>query len=493
MWILTLRSPNNKPREFPLKPEANTIGRRKDNDIVISDEAASRQHAQIYLDTKTNSVTVRDLGSKNGTFVNRRRLGKKHDLKLNPNDVVRIGSYELELDSRVDGETNSEIETLGFQPFSRELLLESFDNHAVMIYEVIQKLNNVLDIDVALKEVSRLLRLTLGAEKCRVILAEDFERIDELGFPTTIAKFAIEKRTIVLLPNKGAESKKLLSDSARFLKVRTALCVPVVSGEQTIALIYMYKTRSDTRHFDQRDMQLAIAVGHLAALTIERVSLMERVREEQRIRQLLQRFVGPTEVEFLLHSYLETGSLPELSELDCTVLFADIAGSSRMAEKLGTKRFGRLLNRYYQDITNIIFEYGGLLDKYAGDGFMAVFGMTGFQEQPEEHAVSAAVEILKLLAARYRKEEERIDVGIGINSGSVIAGYISTKERVELSVLGDAVNVASGLESMARPNRILIGPLTSQAVKNSFSLKNLGDLSIKERTQPIQVHEVMPQ
>ena len=305
MWILTVRSPNNKPREFLLKPEENTIGRRKDNDIVISEEAASRQHAQIYLDTRTNSVTVRDLGSKNGTFVNRRRLGEKHDFKLNPNDVLRIGSYELELDTKEEGETDSEIETLGFQPFSRDLLLESFDNHAVMLYEVIQKLNNVLDIDVALKEVSRLLRLTLGAEKCRVILAEDFERIEELGFPTTIARFAIEKRTSVLLPSKGAESKKLLSDSARLLKVHTALCVPVVSGEQTIALIYMYKTHSDTRNFDQRDMQLAIAVGHLAALTIERVSLMERVREEQRIRQLLQRFVAPTEVEFLLHKRVE--------------------------------------------------------------------------------------------------------------------------------------------------------------------------------------------
>jgi adenylate cyclase len=75
----------------------------------------------------------------------------------------------------------------------------------------------------------------------------------------------------------------------------------------------------------------------------------------------------------------------------------------------------------------------------------------------------------------------------------VIAGYISTKERVELSVLGDAVNIASGLESMARPNRILIGPKTSSAVNKSFNLKSLGDVSIKERSQPIQVHEVLPQ
>lgn len=495
MWILTVRSPDSKPSEYVLKPNTNTIGRKEDNDIVVADEAASRSHAEIYLDAKTNAVTIRDLGSKNGTFINRRRLTEGHDYQLTQNDVIRIGMYEILLTLQEDQEVESEAGSSGFQPFSRELLLESFDNHAILLYEVIQQLNNVLDLDVALEEISRLLRLTLGADKCQVILAEDFSRIKDLGFPTTIAKFAIENRTAVLLPSKGQQSKQLMSDSARFLRVHTVLCVPVISGDKTIALIYMYKNRSETRHFSQRDMQLAVAVGHLAALTIERVSLMERVNEEHRIRQLLQRFVAPTEAEFLLRSYLDTGSLPELQELDCTVLFADIARSSRMAESLGTKRFGELLNRYFQDVTNIIFQHGGLLDKYLGDGFMAVFGMTGKQENPEEQAVSAGIDILKLLSANYRKKDDRIDVGIGINSGAVFAGYVSTKERVELSVLGDTVNVAAGLESMARPNRILIGPFTYAAIesKGKFKTASLGEMNIKGRSQPIHVHEVVSQ
>jgi adenylate cyclase len=491
MWSLTVRSPDSKPTEYILKPEANSIGRRQDNNIVIADEAASRRHAEVYLDSKTNSVTIRDLGSSNGTFINRRRLTEKHDFKLGPNDVVRIGMYELMLTLQEDTGALPEIAASGFQPFSRELLLESFDNHAVLLYEVIQQLNNVLDVDVALKEVSRLLRLTLGADKCQVILAEDFNRIDQLGFPTTVANYAIDNRTTVLLPSRGPEGKQLMSESARHLRVHTLLCVPVVSGDKTIALIYMYKTRSDTRHFSSRDMQLAVAVGHLAALTIERVSLMERVREEYRIRQLLQRFVAPTEAEFLLRTYLDTGHLPELQELNCTVLFVDIARSSRLAEKLGPKPFGELLNRYFQDVTNIIFQYGGLIDKYLGDGFMAVFGMSSMHKNPEESAVLASLEIIKLLEARYREKDKHIDVGFGINTGPVVAGYVSTKERVELSVLGDTVNVASGLESMARPNRILIGPNTEAAVKSKFSLKNLGELAIKGRTQPLLVHEVL--
>lgn len=492
MWTLTVRSPDIKPLEYLLKPGLNSIGRRQDNDIIIADEAASRQHAQIHLDVKTNTITIRDLGSRNGTFINRRRLTEKFDFKLNPNDVVRIGLYEILVVLRATAEEEEEAPA-GFRPFSRELLLESFDNHAVLLYEVIQQLNNILDVDVAMNEVSRLLRLTLGADKCQVILAEDFSRLQELGFPRTIARAAIDRRSTVLLPSKEPESKVLLSDSAKILRVHTALCVPVVSNDKTIALIYLYKTRSDTRHFSQRDMQLAVAVGHLAALTIERVSLIERVREENRIRQLLQRFVAPVEAEFLLRNYLSSGSLPEMTEQRCTVLFADIAGSIGMAERLGAKKFGELLEGYYQDVTDIIFQFGGLLDKYLGDGVMAVFGMTGAHKEPEAEAVAAGLEIVKLLQARYYSGDKHIDVGIGINTGSVVAGYVSTKERVELTVLGDTVNVAAGLQAMARPNRVLIGPETYTKVKDLFKIEDLGNLQIKDRTHPVEVYEVKQQ
>lgn len=489
MWTLTVRSPDTKPVEYLLKPGNNTLGRRQDNDVVIADEAASRQHAQIHLDEKNNAITICDLGSRNGTFINRRRVTEKFDFKINSNDVVRIGLYEILISQQAIADAE-EAAAPGFQPFSRELLLESFDNHAIMLYEVIQQLNNILDIDVALKEVARLLKLTLGADKCQVVLAEDFDRLQELGFPRTIAQAAIDRRATVLLPSNEPESKQLLSESARMLRVHTALCVPVVSSDKTIALIYMYKTHSDTRHFSQRDMQLAVAVGHLAALTIERVTLMERVREENRVRQLLQRFVAPVEAEFLLRNYLKTGSLPGLAEQRCTVLFTDIAGSIGMAERLGAKKFGALLERYYQDVTDIVFQYGGLLDKYLGDGVMALFGMTESKNNPAQQAVSAGLEILKQMKARYHTQDINVDVGIGINTGTVMAGYVSTKERVELTVLGDTVNVASALQILARPNRLLIGPETHAELKNAFTVESVGNHNIKDRSQPIAVYEV---
>lgn len=490
MWVLTLHAPDIKPADYVLHAGRTSIGRRLDNDVVIPDDAASRLHAELYLDEEANTLTIRDLGSKNGTYVNRRRLVENDEFKLEPNDVIRIGIVEIALTHKPDEAVNEPAAT-AFQPFSRELLLESFDNHAVLLYETIRQLNNILDVDAALKEVARLLRVSLDADKCQIILADDFDRMAELGFPETIGNYTLKNRTTVLLPSKNPESKKLLSESARLLRVHTALCVPVGTGDKIIALIYMYKSLPDTRVFNQRDLQLAVAVGHVAALTIERVNLIDRVREEQRIRQLLQRFVAPNEAEFLLRDYADTGSLPALNEMECTILFADIAGSVRMAESLGAKAFGDLLEQYYQDVTDVIFRYGGLLDKYLGDGVMAVFGMAGLRKHPERRAISAALDILDLLNIRYRKKERLINIGIGINTGPVMAGYVSTKERVELTVLGDTVNVAAGLESLARPNRILIGPATQAAVAKKFKLADLGEMAIKDRSQPIQVFEVL--
>lgn len=493
MWIITVRSPDITPYEYTVKPKLNTVGRRKENDIVVSDEAASRAHAEIHLDTQSQALTIKDLGSKNGTFINRHKLTPNTEFALNSHDTVRIGSCEMLLRFQGEGEEAEPDNGGGFHSFNRDLLIESFDNHAVLLYEVIQKLNGVLDVGLVLQEVSQLLKTTLGADKCQVILAGDFDRIRDLGFPTTIAKYAIEKQSTVLLPSQGSESSGLMSDSAQFLRVQTLICVPVIHNEKTIALVYLYKNKEQSRAFNRRDLQLAVAVGHLTALSIERVGLMDRVQEKHRIRQFLQRFVAPTEAEFLLKNYLESGRLPELREMQSTVLFADIADSSRLAEQLGPKRFGNLLNRYYQDVTNIIFEHGGLIDKYLGDGFMAVFGMNQDKGRPEESAVSAAVQILEMLQERYSTEPDNIRVGIGINSGSIVAGYVSTKERLELSVLGDTVNVAARLESLARPNRIVIGPKTRDALNGSYLISELGNHTLKGRTQPLDIYEVHPQ
>ncbi|MCB9135220.1 MAG: FHA domain-containing protein [Anaerolineales bacterium] len=486
-WTVTVRSAEGEPREYALKPGANTVGRSSKNDIVINDVSASRHHAEFIYEPTHNIVSLQDLRSTNGTYINRNRL--TGSIRLNANDIVRIGTVLITLNYLGPAPKELTSGTLGTRPLTRELLVESFDQHAALMYEVASQLNTVIDIDMALSKLTQLVQQSLGTDKCEIILANQFNRLQEFEFPVSIARAAIEQKTTIAIPNLQQYHDQRIRESAMLRQIRSALCVPVLANDKIIALLYMYKTNPETRPFEQQDIKLAVAISHLASLTIQRVMLLERVREEQKMRTLFQRFLSSSEVEYLLQDYLHTGQLPGLKVQKVTVLFTDIADSTRLAEELGVEKFGELLTEYYKDVTEIVFEHGGLINKYLGDGVMAVFGMTN-EKYPENQAVRAGLAIRKKIAHRGQ-DHKAYHVGIGINTGTTMAGYIGTQEHVELTVIGDAVNIASRLETLARPDKLLIGPATRAGLSGEFETVRIGETSIRGRSEPIQVYQVL--
>ncbi len=489
MWVITVRTMGGEPQEYPVRSSRITLGRRSDNDIVISDPSASRYHAEILYDFELDELYLRDLGSTNGTYVNRIRREEK--CQLAHNDVIRIGECILHVHRQATQE-NLALMQPEMQVLTRDVMLESIDQHALLMYEVSKKLNTVFEIDAALQEVSLMLKRSLGADRCEVILKDRFPMLYDLGFPTSIARRAIEMKAAVNIADVNQEAGQF-GASALLFHIRSVLCVPVLAGEEVIGLIYLYKIDPVDRPFDERDVQLAVAISHQASLTIQRMQLLERVNKEQKIRQLLERFVSPSEAEFILQSYQASGTLPGLAERRVTVLFADIADSTGLAERLGPASFGDVLSRYYQEMGEIIFNNGGMVDKYLGDGIMAVFGMTGEGSEHEMQAVRAGLQILDAIESMSADLSDPIIIGVGVNTGLVVAGYVGTNQRVELTVLGDTVNVAWGLQSNARPNRLLIGPATMAGIVGAFPTQRLGSIRVKGRAGAVQVHEVIRQ
>jgi len=280
MWILTLRSPASEPHEYVLNPGKTTLGRKPDNDIVIVDDSASRLHAEIFC--QGDLAVVSDLASTNGTFVNRERLTQPHTLR--PEDQIRIGQHVGSLAFRDDHNPSALVAALAVtRSLTRDLLLESVDQHAILMYEIAGRLNTILDLDDALREVSDLMRVAMGVDKCEVILAERFGQLGELGFPTSIARQAIEQRAVIMIPDISARAEPVPGKSALLLGIRSVLCVPVLLEQAVVALLYVYKTNPAARPFDQHDVQLAVAISHQAALTIQRAQLLEKARAfEQR-------------------------------------------------------------------------------------------------------------------------------------------------------------------------------------------------------------------
>jgi adenylate cyclase len=449
MWTLLIRVPQKEPQEYIVQPGKNTIGRKGDNEITIADPSASRRHAEVGFNPLKDVITLTDLGSTNGTYVNRERV--EDDRQLQNNDTIRIGGTTIDVSRIVTGEGRKD--PSGAHKFTRELVLESLDHHAVLMYEVARQLNTVMDIDTALREVSALMKQAMGADRCEVILADRFGQLEELQFPRTIAEDVIKQRSAVVVRDLETSHYGKTSGSSLLMRIKSALCVPVMVGNDVTALIYMYKIGGNIRAFGQKDMQLAVAISHQAALTIQRMHLLEQVRKEQNVRAMFQRFVSPT-----------------------------------------VQQFGDLLNRYYWDVTGTVFANGGLV-KYLGDGIMVVFGMTGKNDDQIDRdknltrAVQSALAILNHIEATDYGEE--IQIGIGMNTGKAMIGYVGTQERVEITAVGDVANIAFRLQNLARPNRLLIGPDTALGVAGKLPLSDIGLQELRGRTQPIKVYEVL--
>jgi adenylate cyclase len=177
-----------------------------------------------------------------------------------------------------------------------------------------------------------------------------------------------------------------------------------------------------------------------------------------------------------------------------TVLFADIRCFTAISEKEKPENVVGLLNKYFSAMTEVICDHGGTLDKFTGDGLMAIFGAPTASEEDALNAVKAAIMMQKRLeplnAELASEGYGRISVGIGLHTGEATVGYIGSDMRSEYTAIGDTVNLASRLESNAQGGQILMSDATAEASGNLIPVNILEPLSVKNREQKVNVLEV---
>jgi len=276
MWVLIIRSPSSIPIEYKVKQGKNSLGRKPDNDIVIVDESASRFHAEIYC--QNDLAVINDLGSTNGTYLNRERISKPHVLQSG--DQIRVGQCVISVCFQEKGATSPLVLSLsGTRPLTRELILESIDQHAVLLDVVSSRLTMIFDLDTALKEIGEMTQRAMGADRAGVIIARDFDKLDELDIPVTITRQALDKQSVVIekVTHSSGEGADLQETSCQIL------CLPIISDNEIVALLYACKTDPMARAFGQHDVQLAVAISHQAAMAIQRETLL---KESQIFEQL---------------------------------------------------------------------------------------------------------------------------------------------------------------------------------------------------------------
>jgi adenylate cyclase len=176
------------------------------------------------------------------------------------------------------------------------------------------------------------------------------------------------------------------------------------------------------------------------------------------------------------------------------VLFADIRGFTAISEHAAPEKVVGLLNQYFSAMSEIIFEYGGTLDKYIGDGLMALFGAPKPTPADAANSLKAAVAMQKKLgemrAGPGGSEFAKVSVGIGLHTGVATIGYIGSERRSEYTAIGDTVNLAARLESNAKGGQILISSDCAKAAGTMFPLVPREPLTVKNRVQPVELFEV---
>ena len=222
--------------------------------------------------------------------------------------------------------------------------------------------------------------------------------------------------------------------------------------------------------------------------------MLEDISTEKRVRATMSRYMDPA----IAAQMLERGTeLLGGASTRATVLFSDIRGFTTLAEEMGAQGTVAFLNEYFTIMVECITVEGGMLDKFIGDAIMAAFGLPLAHDDDEDRAVRAAIEMIRgcrrYSEDRVRRGLQPVAMGIGLNTGMVVSGNIGSARRMDYTIIGDGVNLASRLESACKAYaaELLISEGTFRRLRDTYRVREIDFVVVKGKTEPVGVYEVL--
>jgi class 3 adenylate cyclase/putative methionine-R-sulfoxide reductase with GAF domain len=376
--------------------------------------------------------------------------------------------------------------------------------------------SSTFDINQVLNYTMDMIRVAMNTEAGSLMLIKD----DELEFAVAynikvedlkgyrikmgqgIAGYSAD-RGEVIIENDVQNSPQFHSDvdASTGFTTRSALCVPMISQGKVIGVIeVLNKIDGD---FTANDTDLLQSVASSVSIAIENARLYKKTvslaEHERGIRGMFQKFVPKEILDKILHNTDDKQAvIEEMKTL--TLLNIDIRGFTGLTRKIGPQKTVSLLNSFFSVMGGIVFKHNGIVDKYLGDGFLALFGAPVSSTWDADNAISAALEMQTALPRvdDYFVKEigASVNIGISIHTGEVVVGNFGFDMKMDYTVIGDSVNIVFRLQGLTRsfPNGILISENTSKAARSHLEAR---EVDIKDGNKGIlkglKVYELLGQ
>jgi adenylate cyclase len=507
-------------REFELGP-VTTIGRHPHNTVQILDRIVSKEHAQI-LRQPDGRFLYRDLGSLNGSFMKDQRI---HDHPLVDGDEITLGGTIVVFQEQ-SPQASQAAQHVSIQPpvssdkaFIQRSLHASADflpereildvdalradyEKLRLAHELGRSLGLEVDLDGLLEKIIMKAFELIPADRGVILLMEEDGpkprvaktrdgRNEHIILSRSILSEVVQQKTAVLSSDASADSRFQGARSIIMQGIRSTMTVPLLHQEQLLGIMHL-DSMIATGAFGEKDLQIFASIGSQAAVAIHNSLLARKIEQEAKTRAQFQRLLSPNLVEQVVAGNLQLEKGGALTEV--TLLFSDIRGFTAMSERRQPQEIVRMLNEYFELMVDVIFKHEGTLDKFVGDEIIAIFGAPVALPSAEIKAVECAVDMLAVLAefnrVRVAEGQEEIKIGIGINTGTVVTGAIGSSRALQYTAIGDAVNTASRLCSVAKANEILISEPTYARVQAMVNATALPAVRVKGKTDVLQVWNV---
>lgn len=497
------------------------IGRDPGSTIQLADFLLSRSHAEIRRGPDGRYRLV-DLNSTHGTYVERRKVAEH---LLQHGEEVQVGTTFLRfvdppaasagaaprsaaappsavVQARYDVAAHENFPPADEQKDAKQLRRDYERLRAAHTVSRSLAAEGRLDtllqtiVDTALKLLAAdraavlLLDPATGAAVPRVAKSKKGDAV-KVNVSTRILGEVLSQRVGLLTADAKADERFRGAASVLTTGIRSAMCVPLLHQGEVLGALYCDSLFLRDA-FQEADLEVFTAIASQAAVAVRNAMLLQRLQEETSTRVQFQRFLSPGIVDKVITGKLKVGQKGALRPI--AVLFLDVRGFTRMSEGMEPSAVVDLLNAFYEPIVDVLFRHDGTLDKYEGDGLMALFGAPEELANAPLAAVTCALEMREALArfnaTQAAANRPTLAVGIGIHSGPALCGMVGSSKTRQYTAMGDTVNTAARLCSIAKGGQILVGESTRDAVGALVEVDTLPPVEVKGKSRPIAVFDV---